>query len=348
MDRLGMTKQDLFISGEDGYHTYRIPALVKTTSGRVLAFCEGRRVSRSDSGDIDLLVRSSDDDGVTWSDPRVVVSDPGMTCGNPCPVVDHESGRIVLAFCKNIGVLSEKVICEGNGPRTVWLTRSEDDGKTWNTAEEITESTKDPAWTWYATGPCHGVQLSDGRLVVPCDHMVGVYLDRHADPYHSHVILSDDGGFTWRIGGIVSEGTNECTVAAHDVSGVYINCRNYRQQKCRAASWSEDRGETFGRFRYESDLVDPICQGALLDLGQGRYVLSNAASESRERVSLRVTEDGGETWSDPFCLFEGPSAYSDIVELSNARAGCLLECGDEAPYERLSFVSLSIEDVSGT
>ena len=99
------------------------------------------------------------------------------------------------------------MITEGNGPRTVWVTHSDDDGATWSSSVEITSETKDPAWTWYATGPCHGIQLSSGRLAVPCDHMVGVYFDRKADPYHSHVILSDDGGETWRIGGIVDEGT---------------------------------------------------------------------------------------------------------------------------------------------
>lgn len=336
---------DLFTSGEGGYHTYRIPALVRSASGTVHAFCEGRRHGRSDAGEIDLLHVSSVDGGATWSAPRAIVSEPGMTCGNPCPVVVAETGAIRLLFCKNIGDIAETEICRGNGPRTVWETVSDDDGATWSGPRDLTMHTKDPAWTWYATGPCHGIQLSTGRLVIPCDHMVGVYFDRKADPYHSHVILSDDGGETWRIGGIVDEGTNECAVAEHAAGGVYVNCRNYRELKCRAAAWSEDGGETFPRFRLEPDLVDPICQGSLLDLGGGRYVLGNATSEARENVSLRVSADGGESWSAPHALWAGPSAYSDLVALDDDRVGCLFERGEEGPYERLSFAVVSVNAI---
>ena len=84
-----MDDQDLWFSGEGHYHTYRIPALVSTATGRVLAFCQGRRDGRSDTGPIDLLTRWSDDKGLNWTDTRVVVTEPGMTCGNPCPVVDE-------------------------------------------------------------------------------------------------------------------------------------------------------------------------------------------------------------------------------------------------------------------
>ena len=189
-----MDQRDLWVSGEGDYHTYRIPALVLTGSGRILAFCEGRRESRSDTGQIDLLLRTSEDDGLTWTDGIVVVTEAGMTCGNPCPVVDHKAGRVVLTFCRNIGDIGETPITEGKGPRAVWSTYSDDDGGTWSPPADVTDEAKDPAWTWYATGPGHGIQLPSGRLIVPCDHMVGVYFDRKADPYHSHVILSDDGG----------------------------------------------------------------------------------------------------------------------------------------------------------
>ena len=342
-----MESVDLFVSGESEYHTYRIPALARSSSGAIHAFCEGRKHSRSDAGEIDLLLRTSTDEGRKWSASRTIVTAPGMTCGNPCPVVDHGTGTIWLSFCKNIDELAETEICRGSGPRTVWITKSEDDGETWAEPQEITHETKDPAWTWYATGPCHGIQLSSGRLVIPCDHMVGVYYDRHADPYHSHVILSDDHGESWRIGGIVDEGTNECTVSEHGQGNVYINCRNYRQLKCRASAWSDDGGASFSKFRLEPELVDPICQGALLDLGSNHYVLSNAASEEREAVSLRVSQDGGSSWSKTHTLWPGPSAYSDLVRLDEGEIGCFFECGEITPYERLRFTTVSLSDLPG-
>ena len=156
-------------AGTDGYHTYRIPALEVTATGAVLAFCEGRRDGSGDSGQIDLLMRRSDDGGRTWGQSHVVVTEPGMTCGNPAPVLDRHTGTIWLPFCKNHADGDEALIRKGLAPRTVWVTRSDDDGASWADPVEITAVVKHPGWTWYATGPCHGIQLRSGRLVVPCD-----------------------------------------------------------------------------------------------------------------------------------------------------------------------------------
>ena len=94
---------DLFTSGSHAYHTFRIPSLLATPAGSLLAFCEGRRNGGSDSGDIDILLRRSTDGGRTWSELQTVWADPGNTCGNPCPVVDRESGVISLLITHNLG-----------------------------------------------------------------------------------------------------------------------------------------------------------------------------------------------------------------------------------------------------
>ena len=114
------TEQALFVSSRNGYHTYRIPALAVTPSGAVLAFCEGRAHSRSDSGQIDLMVRRSADGGLTWGEQRIIVTEPGVTCGNPCPVVDRSDGAVWLGLCKNNADGPESMIVEGRAPRTVW------------------------------------------------------------------------------------------------------------------------------------------------------------------------------------------------------------------------------------
>src|SRR6266508_4888788 len=205
--------EDLWVGGEGGYHTYRIPALVVTARWTVLAFCEGRKHGRGDAGEIDLLARRSGDGGRTWSETQVVVTEPGMTCGNPAPVLDRDSGRIWLPFCKNPAEGGEGAIRKGLATRTVWVTRSEDDGLTWAEPVEITADVKRPDWTWYATGPCHGIQLTGGRLVIPCDHRTRVTA-AEGEQLHSHVIYSDDHGATWQIGGVVTEeGTNESVAA---------------------------------------------------------------------------------------------------------------------------------------
>src|SRR5688572_24273619 len=103
---------DLWVGGTDTgagvYHTYRIPALVVTTRGTLVAICEGRRETHHDVGLIDLLVRRSEDGGRTWSDTTVIATEEGMTVGNPAPIVDRVTGAIVMPFCKNKAMLDRE------------------------------------------------------------------------------------------------------------------------------------------------------------------------------------------------------------------------------------------------
>ena len=126
----------LFVSGADGYHTYRIPSLIVTKAGTVLAFCEGRKQSLADSGDIDLLVKRSEDGGATWSGQQVVWDDGPNTCGNPCPVIDERNGRIVLLLTWNRGDDRGHDLHRGAGKdtRRVFVLTSDDDGRTWRPA----------------------------------------------------------------------------------------------------------------------------------------------------------------------------------------------------------------------
>ncbi|MEM6931103.1 MAG: sialidase family protein, partial [Myxococcota bacterium] len=243
----------VWASGEDGYHTYRIPAIVRSPSGDLLAFCEGRRGGRGDSGDIDLLLRRSTDDGGSWGESRVLWDDGDNVCGNPCPVVDEATGRIHLLATRNLGRDHEREIIDGTseGTRTVWVLTSDDGGATWSEPREVTPSTKRADWTWYATGPGVGIRLTRGahagRLVVPCDH-----IEANTKLYRSHVLLSDDHGATWRIGGVAPrEGLNECQVAERADGSLVLNMRNYdRRRETRAVTHSSDGGESWGEVQW--------------------------------------------------------------------------------------------------
>src|SRR5262249_1474049 len=105
-----LRQTEVFISGTDGYHTYRIPSLIVSKEGTLLAFCEGRKKSKSDSGDIDLLLKRSTDGGATWSKQQVVWDDGENTCGNPCPVLDDKTGAIILLLTRNDGRDKESAI----------------------------------------------------------------------------------------------------------------------------------------------------------------------------------------------------------------------------------------------
>lgn len=244
-----LTGKTLFKSGTDGYHTYRIPALVVSTKGTILAFCEGRGYSRADHGDIEIVLKRSTDGGESWSEMKMLWDDGENTIGNPCPVVDHDTGKIFLPFTWN----NEKV----------FVMESSDDGETWSEPREITSAVKDPSWGWYATGPTHGIQLRSGRLLVPCDHRRG---PERRYPTFSHIIYSYNHGKTWEIGGSAQEKTNEC-VAVETVDGsIYLNMRSYHGQNRRAYAWSTDRGESWSETKLDPTLVEPVCQASAVRL----------------------------------------------------------------------------------
>ena len=333
---------EVFISGEDGYHTYRIPAIIRAKDGSLLAFAEGRRGGQGDSGDIDLVLKRSTDGGVTWSAQRCLWDDGPNTCGNPCPVVDRSTGRIHLLMTRNLGSDHERMIIDQTSAesRSVWVMTSDDHGTTWSTPREITKSTKQPNWTWYATGPGNGIQLQRGkhagRLVVPCDH-----IEAGTKKYFSHVILSDDGGVTWRLGGRTpTDQVNECAVVELADGRLLLNMRNYdRSQRTRAQSRSRDGGLSWSEVVHEDTLPEPICQAGMIALDGGRrLIFSNpASSSSRTAMTVRTSDDGGASWSEGVLLHAGPSAYSCLTELADGGIGCLYERGTSHPYESIRF-----------
>lgn len=336
---------DLWERGTGDHHTYRIPALAVTTTGVVLAFCEGRRDGGGDAGQIDMLLRRSLDGGRSWEPQRTVSAEPGFTTGNPAPVVDRRTGDVVLLLSRNPADQNETEICAGRAARTVWVTRSTDEGLTWSEPEEITITTKQQDWTWYATGPGHGIQLDSGRLVIPCDHAVGELLDRWRDPFRSHVIYSDDGGTTWALGGVLPDGTNESTIAELQDGRLYFNVRNHAGTGLRGYAYSDDGGESFGTLRWHPDLVEPTCQGSVLATETGALLLSTPAGDKRENLTIRSSQDDGATWSPGVVVTAGPAAYSDLVITDEGIVLCLYETGAEKLYESLRLASFALEDL---
>lgn len=343
-------QEKIFEAKQGGYDTYRIPALLRTQKDTLLAFCEGRKKSGSDAGDIDLLLRRSTDNGATWNAVQVLVNDGENTCGNPCPILDRATGTVVLLFTKNIGSETEAQIMRGTAaPRTAWLTLSHDDGLTWSTPADISAQVRKPEWRWYATGPCHGIQLASGRLVAPCDHSTGPA----PEEIHSHVIFSDDGGASWNIGGVLDGRTDECTVLELADGTLYLNMRNNRGTGHRAYALSRDAGLTWSAVAEDTALIEPVCQASLLRLstekeqGTNRVLFANPASKRRENLTLRLSTDECATWPTEKLLWPGPAAYSDLVLGKDGMIGCLYECGEKKPYETITFARFPLEWITG-
>ncbi len=333
-------KTAVFTSGEDGYHTYRIPSLLVTRKGTLLAFCEGRRAGQGDHGDIDLLVKRSEDGGENWSDQRVIYGEAGeVTIGNPCPVVDQRNGTIWMPFCR-----------ENN---LVLMMKSEDDGQSWSAPTDITKDVKRPTWKWYATGPGVGIQLERGdhagRLVIPCDH-------REHEGYDcgSHVIYSDDGGTTWQIGEVIKPGANECQAVELLDGSLLLNMRMQTDSNGRRGTTrSKDGGLSWSALSHDENLPCPKCQASLIRMpsdSEDRLLFTNPVAEDspgpdygkRANMTLRISNDAGASWTEKSVLHEGPAAYSSLAALQGGDAGCLYEGGAESQYEHIFFERISL------
>ena len=177
--------------------TYRIPSLLVTKQGTVLAFGEGRNSGPGDEGDLDIVLQRSADGGRTWSDMQIIADDGERTMGNPCPVLDVNSGTIWLSLCRD--------------NRRIFFMKSTDDGGTWSEPVEAASEVMIPEWEWIGTGPGHGIQLTTGRLVIPC--WAGKGAAFCGDVQASFVIYSDDGGTTWKRGATLDhDASDECQV----------------------------------------------------------------------------------------------------------------------------------------
>jgi sialidase-1 len=339
---------DVFKAGNGGYHTFRIPALVVTSKGTLLAFAEGRKESRSDSGDIDIVLRRSHDRGKTWSDLQLVADHGSDTIGNPTPVVLRKSGTILLLLTANPAKAGEAQFMTGapGGTRTVWITSSRDDGRTWAPPREITSMAKKPEWGWYATGPGNAIELQDGRIVIPCDHTV-----KPTKTLHSHVIYSDDGGKNWRIGGSAGADTDESAVIERADGSLLLNMRADHNlqgiaKKRRALALSKDRGATWSELTWDETLVEPVCQASLLryDVRRRMVLFSNPAHDvKRMRMTVRLSYDDAATWPVARVVHPGPASYSSLAVLGDRTVGLLYERGFQHFREMLTFARFNIE-----
>ena len=355
-------QKDVFISGTYGYDTYRIPSLVVTNKNIIIAFCEGRRNSKSDTGDIDVLAKRSSDGGKTWGLQQVIWDDGINTCGNPTAVVDRSNGVIWLLLTHNLSADSEEHLAQriAKGTRTVWVCSSVDDGQHWSKPSEITNSTKKLDWGWYATGPGIGIQLEKGvhqnRLLIPCNHTIQPdLLKPEIFSYRDHIIYSDDHGLNWTLGGIVPWlDVDEPQAVELSNGDIMLNMRSAKKMRKRITAISRDSGESFTDYTINKSLPEPPCQASILRYTQlnknniSRLLFSNPASaEKRVAMTVKMSYDEGLTWPIARTLHAGPSAYSVLTVLPSSKIACLYERGIIHPYERITFAQFSLSWLSG-
>ncbi|MCF1713012.1 glycoside hydrolase [Flavihumibacter sp. RY-1] len=348
----------VFVSGEEGHKSYRIPAIISLPDGKLLAFCEGRVNHAGDFGDINIVLKTSTDGGNTWSALQTVVDYDKLQAGNPAPVVDlldpaYPKGRIFLFY--NTGNNHEGEVRKGQGLREVWYISSTDGGKSWSEPVNITTQThrpKQPAlnpaynfsedWRSYANTPGHAMQLTNGpfkgRIFIAANHSAGTPHDQFED-YQAHGFFTDDHGKSFRLSEPLSiPGSNEAIAAELSGGRLMLNARNQKGDiRARIVATSSNGGETWDTTFFDRQLPDPICQGTLLTIGKKKrkniLAFCNAADEKRrDNLTLRISYDDGKTWSRSLLVDKAtdpkqsdPTAYSDIVLLNKKTIGILYE-----------------------
>jgi len=349
-------RKDVFVRGRDGYHTYRIPTMVVTAKGTVLLFCEGRKRSRKDGGDVDQLLKRSADGGKTWSKQVLIHEEGGdapIRVGNPCPIIERNGKVVHLLFTRG-------------GGQCLYYTKSTDEGKTWSKLVTTSDVPGEKEYTKTSflrefggspvrigAGPVHGIQTKNGRLIAPS------YVGRTVDSKsrgQSCIIYSDDGGKTWNAGGLIpfvpELRTGECTVVERSDGSLLMNLRTSAPGLYgigyRTVSTSTDGGATWSIPVLDKNLPGPGCQGSMIRLNEKEVLFLNPAVHrrggfqirSRRNLTLRLSRDDGRTWPCSRVLNEALAGYSDMAVTKEGKILCVFENGVKDYCERISIVQV--------
>jgi len=357
----------VFISGTEGYKSFRIPAIIRAPNNDLLAFAEGRVNGAGDFGKIRIVAKRSRDNGETWSALQVVALNDSLQADNAAPVVDmtdsaYPKGRIFLFY--NTGNVSESQLRKGLGVREVWYKTSADNGQTWSAPVNITLQVHKPKqphfnqayhfpedWRSYANTPGHAIQLTHGkykgRIYVAANHSAGEPQPHYADG-RAFGYYTDDHGKTFKISEDVAvPGGNEVMAAELSGNKLMLNIRNQRGNiRCRIIAVSPNGGQKWKTTYFDRNLPDPVCQGSILSLGKKTIAVCNDADTiHRNNLTVRLSFDEGKTWKISKAIARAPegyqgdfSAYSDLVSLPGREIGVLYERDN---YGKIVFTTVS-------
>ena len=342
-----LQKTNLFAEATDGFRLYRIPGIVVTAKGSVLAYCEARKFTVADRGEIEIHLRRSTDGGRTWSPAKQVAHHGPRLPRNPHMPEDKKSKDMGGPNEQNVN--NPLAIAARDG--TVHLLycaeymrafhiRSADDGVTWSAPVEITSAFDQyrPQLDWQviAIGPGHAIQLQSGRLVAP--FWMTTY-EKEAELRHAvGVIYSDDNGNTWQGGEIVLRNAGEPNIAELPDERVLVTARNSDPCNRRAVTFSPDGATDWAKIEFVEELLEPGCMAGLVNHPgtaetDGPFLLfsnpqtTERAHRERKDVTIKASFDQGRTWPMSRLLQAGPSAYSDLAVLPDGTILCFYECG---------------------
>ena len=338
---------DLFVQGEGGVHSYRIPALIQTRRGTLIAIADARRDNSRDlPGHIALVIRRSFDDGRTWTPSRILVQPPQGGVGDASLLLERSRNRVWCFFAygpPGVGFQNSRPgVRTGSSTLQVHAIHSDDDGQNWSKPQDLTPQIKDPAWSAvFVTSGMH-IQTAAGRFLLPLVVRDG------AGKIAARNAYSDDAGKTWHVGESLGQGTDE-SKAVELTTGVIL--QNFRNGSTRMVGHSRNGGISLYDMRHDPVLIDPGCNAGLtLDTRSGENILifTNAASHNRRNLTVRFSFDDGQSWPNSRVLFAGPAAYSTVASLRDGTIAVLYERGNVSSTEKITFARFNLAWVTNT
>ena len=346
---------------------YRIPALVVTTKGTLLAVCNGRvGTPRDHCPYVQLVVRRSTDNGKTWSPMQMIQDRKGWMATAGAGIVDPATGEIMFHFTWAPGAAEAKKAHKESGLKEHtghMIARSTDDGKTWKCEPKKLEPNSHGS-----KGSTHGSDTGvvlrygqkKGRLLIPA--RTGIKM-KDKDGSEKHVgcncaIYSDDHGKTWKTSGVVQPRTGEGCLAELPDGTIYFNSRT-GGDGWRLTAVSKDCGETYADFA-KSDVLRDCNFGTAASVlsvpkevhGRHFVLFTNAAHNqpgfnvvwNRKKFTASVSFDGTKTWPLKKVINPGPSGYSASVMSKSGEFFMLYEKGDRHYRDKgISVVKLNLE-----
>lgn len=315
-----------------GVSCFRIPAIVTAPNGDLIATIDERVPSCGDlkwSEDINIVMRRSTDNGDTWSAIEKVVDFPqGISASDPSMIVDKMTNEIFLFF-NYMDHTKEKDVYY------LYVMKSKDNGQTWEVPKDITSEISKQEWhndfKFITSG--RGIQTSSGELL----HTM-VNLENGL-----HVFGSNDHGDSWYLIDTPLKPANESKIVELTDSTWMVNSR-VNGGGLRYVHTSTDKGLTW-ISKPNSSLVDPGCNGSIISVpwenNNDLLLFSNAnSSESRTNMTVRYSENDGQSWSVGKTIYEGSAAYSSMTMLTNGEIMLFFEKDD---YQKNVVVKFSLD-----
>ena len=291
---------------------YRIPSLVTTTNGTLIAAIDERNNSCGDlkwNRDINIVIRKSFDDGKTWTKIEKIIDYPlGKSASDPSMIVDKKTNEIFLFF-NYMDLDNAKDIYR------FMVIKSSDQGENWSEPVEITNNIIKKGWEkdfmFITSG--RGIQTKDGTLL----HCL-VNLNKG-----THVFGSKDHGKSWFLIDTPLSPGDESKIVELSNGNWLVNSR-VNSNDSRYSHISKDNGQTWATYK-NKDLKDPGCNASLINYDEFLLFTNAFNSKHRKNLSLSISEDQGKTWAKNQTIYTGESAYSSMTKLKNGDIGVFFE-----------------------